>query len=107
MSFKMNNYRGYSREMADKALNGEQLYLVGLQLETQREYVNDEPTNNITGYQLWVATPSHNPFKVKFSVEEQPNLDGFSIGDPISFDNLEAIQIRNNVYFRASKIKKG
>ena len=107
MAFKFNNSNGYNRSTAEKAINGENIYLVGLELETQYEYVNNERTNNVTGYQIWVAAPSHNPFKIKFSVDEQPNLENFNIGDIVTFDNLEAIQIRNNVYFRASKIKKG
>lgn len=107
MAFKIRNTAGYSASLAQDALKGENLYLVGKALETQYEYSDNKRTDNITGYQVWVATDTHNPFKVKFAVEDQPNLDSLAIGDHITFDGLEAVQIKSNLYFRATKIKKG
>lgn len=106
MAFKIQNQNGYNEQIANDALKGQTLYIVGLNLDTQFEYVDDKRTNSITGYQVWIATDSHNPFKVKFSPEDKPDLTYFSIGDKITFEGLEAIQIRSNIYFRATGIQK-
>lgn len=49
---------------------------------------------------------THNPFRVKFLPEDKPDLTYFTLGDEVTFDHLEAIQIKTNVYFRAKAIKK-
>lgn len=97
----------YSKDQAIAILGEDTIYLVGLQPVTQHEYVDNRETDTITGFQVWVATQKHNPFKIKFPVEHKPILDGFAIGDSVTFEGLEAIQIKNNIYFRATKIKKG
>ena len=106
MAFKIKNQNGYSEQFATEALGSETLHIVGLELETQYEYENNARTNTISGYQAWIATASHNPFRVKFLPENKPDLTFFSIGDEVSFEKLEAIQIKNNVYFRAKSIQK-
>ena len=107
MAFQIRNTTGYSASLAQDALGHEIVYLVGLTLETQYEYADNKRTDNITGYQVWVATDNHNPFKVKFAVEDQPNLSTLKIGDAVNFEGLEAVQIKSNVYFRAKKLMKG
>ena len=107
MAFQIRNTTGYSASLAQDALGHEIVYLVGLTLETQYEYADNKRTDNITGYQVWVATDNHNPFKVKFAVEDQPNLSTLNIGDVVTFEGLEAVQIKSNVYFRAKKLMKG
>lgn len=108
MAFSLNRTQnGYSEALATSALAGDPLYLAALVLDTQYEYKDNQRTDNITGYQVFVATPTQAPFKIKFEVDNQPNLEGFAIGDKVSFKGLQAIQIRNNVYFKASGISKG
>lgn len=70
-------------------------------IETQYEYVNNKATNNVRGFKLWFAQEGLNPFTVKF--EKKPELPPFfSI---IEFENLQGIEIKNNVYFKADGIK--
>lgn len=70
-------------------------------IEPQHEYVDKQRTNNIKGYKLWFAQKGLNPFSVKF--EKEPILPPFlSI---VEFDNLQGIEIRNNVYFKAYGFK--
>lgn len=107
MAFKKKTNSGYSASLAQEVLNGENLYLVGLELEAQYEFIDGKPTQNLKGYQVWVATDNHNPFKVKFLPEDRPNLDGFSIGDSLTFEGLEALEFRQNIYFKATRMKKG
>lgn len=106
MAFKIKNQNGYSEQFATEALGSETLHIVGLELETQYEYENNARTDTISGYQVWIATASHNPFRVKFLPENKPDLTYFIIGDEVSFEQLEAIQIKSNVYFRAKGIQK-
>ncbi|WP_307976745.1 hypothetical protein [uncultured Streptococcus sp.] len=106
MVFKIKQHGGYSTATATEALGDDNLYLVGKIVETQYEYIDNKPTKNVTGYQVWVATDNQNPFKVKF-LEDKPDLSGLAIGDVVVFDQLEAIQIKSNVYFRATGIQKG
>ena len=80
--FKRTN--GYSASLAEQALSDEVVKLVGKQLEIQYEFeksgeiVNGKEkmkrTDNIQGYQVYVASDNHNPFKVKFLPENKPNL---------------------------------
>ena len=105
MAFKIKSQNGYSENFAEEALGGETLHIVGLELETQFEYENNTRTDTVTGYQVWVSTTTHNPFRVKFLPEDKPDLTYFTLGDEVTFDHLEAIQIKTNVYFRAKAIK--
>lgn len=102
-----NKKSSYTEKLANEAINEDNVYIVGLEIAVQKEYVNDRPTDNVTGYQVWCATDTNNPFKIKFAVEDKPNLDGFQIGDIVTFEKLEAIDIRGSIYFRAKSIKKG
>ena len=114
--FKRTN--GYSASLAEQALSDEVVKLVGKQLEIQYEFeksgeiVNGKEkmkrTDNIQGYQVYVASDNHNPFKVKFLPENKPNLSKFEIGDIVEFEDLEAFENKyGQLYFRAKGIKKG
>lgn len=115
--FKKTN--GYSASLAEQALSDEVIKLVGKQLEIQYEFEKTgeiangkekmKRTDNIQGYQVYVATDNHNPFKVKFLPENKPNLSKFEIGDIVEFENLEAFENQyGQLYFRAKSIlKKG
>ena len=108
---------GYSASLAEQALSDEVVKLVGKQLEIQYEFeksgeiVNGKEkmkrTDNIRGYQVYVASDNHNPFKVKFLPENKPNLSKFEIGDIVEFEDLEAFENQyGQLYFRAKDIKK-
>ena len=113
--FKRTN--GYSASLAEQALSDEVVKLVGKQLEIQYEFeksgeiVNGKEKmkrrDNIQGYQVYVASDNHNPFKVKFLPENKPNLSKFEIGDIVEFEDLEAFENQyGQLYFRAKDIKK-
>ena len=113
--FKRTN--GYSASLAEQALSDEVVKLVGKQLEIQYEFeksgeiVNGKEkmkrTDNIQGYQVYVASDNHNPFKVKFLPENKPNLSKFEIGDIVEFEDFEAFENQyGQLYFRAKDIKK-
>lgn len=114
--FKRTN--GYSANLAEEALSNELVKLVGKQVEIQYEFEKTgevfngkekmKRTDNIQGYQVYVATDNHNPFKVKFLPENKPNLSKFEIGDTVEFEDLEAFENKyGQLYFRAKGIKKG
>ncbi|PQC10769.1 hypothetical protein CUM91_13050 [Enterococcus faecalis] len=70
-------------------------------VETQYEYVEKQRTDNIKGYKLWFIQEGLNPFTIKF--DKKPDLPPFlSI---VEFENLQGIEIRSNVYFKADKLK--
>ena len=109
---------GYSASLAEQALSDEVVKLVGKQLEIQYEFeksgeiVNGKEkmkrTDNILGYQVYVATDNHNPFKIKFLPDDKPDLSKLNIGDIVEFDSLEAYENQyGQLYFRAKGIRKG
>ena len=114
--FKRTN--GYSANIAEEALSNELVKLVGKQLETQFEFEKTgevvkgkekmKRTDKILGYQVYVATDNHNPFKVKFLPNNKPDLSKIDIGDIVEFEDLEAFENQyGQLYFRATSIKKG
>ncbi|HEL0415122.1 TPA: hypothetical protein TUM69_001654 [Streptococcus equi subsp. zooepidemicus] len=109
---------GYSSSLAEELLGNEVIKLTGKQIENQYEFVQTgeivngkekmKRTNNVQAHHVYVATDSQNPFKIKFLVENKPDLSGLEIGDTVEFEGLEAFE--NNygqVYFRATGIMKG
>ena len=114
--YKKNN--GYSSTLAEEALSDEVVKLVGKQLETQYEFEKTgeivkgkekmKRTDKILGYQVYVATDNHNPFKVKFLPNSKPDLSKIDIGDIVEFEDLEAFENQyGQLYFRAKGIRKG
>ena len=93
MTSQSNHQAINSSENAEKLLGNESTYIVGLQIETQYEYKDDKRTDKVIGYQVWIATDTHNPFKVKFLPDNKPDLSEFNIGEKIAFDKLEAIRL--------------
>ncbi len=92
--------------------------LAGKHVEDQFEFVKTgeivngkekmKRTDTVQAHYVYVATDSQNPFKIKFLVENKPDLSGMDIGDTVTFEGLEAFE--NNygqVYFRATGIQKG
>ena len=109
---------GYSVSLAKEALSNELVKLVGKQLEIQYEFEKTgevtngkekmKRTDKILGYQVYVATDNHNPFKIKFLPNDKPELSKFEIGDIVEFEDLEAFENQyGQLYFRAKGIRKG
>lgn len=96
--------KGYSTEVAEKYLPTGKAMLVGMHPVVQYLYKEGKRTDEIQGYQVWFAIEDENPFKIKFI--QKPDLSKFELGDIVELQNLEAIEIRDNVYFRASSMKK-
>lgn len=109
---------GYSSSLAQQLLDDEVVKLAGKQIENQYEFVQTgeivngkekmRRTDNVQAHHIYVATDTQNPFKVKFTLENKPDLSGMDIGDTVTFEGLEAFE--NNygqVYFRATGIKEG
>ncbi|CDX64495.1 Putative uncharacterized protein [Leuconostoc citreum] len=70
-------------------------------VEVQYEYVDKQRTDNIKGYKLWFIQEGLNPFSIKF--QKKPELPPFlSI---VEFENLQGIEIRSNVYFKADGMR--
>ena len=109
---------GYSASLAEEALSNDLVKLVGKQLEIQYEFektgevINGKEkmkrTDKILGYQVYVASDNHNPFKVKFLSDDKPDLSKLAIGDIVEFEDLEAFENQyGQLYFRAKGIRKG
>lgn len=93
---------GYSHELATSYIS-EKKPIISLSTDTETQYVwsNGHRSNEISGYQAWFAQEEVGVFKVKF--ENKPELPQFL--SSVHFKNLEACQVRNNIYFRAKEIE--
>lgn len=101
MKARKNN--GYSSEIARLYIKSSQpVYSLSTELEQQRKWRNNQPTDEIVGYRAWFTQENLEPFQVKFS--QQIKLPGYL--KKIEFQDLEACEVRNNVYFRASDLKE-
>lgn len=78
------------------------IYSLSTELEVQRVFENGRPTNEIQAYKVWFVQEGLEPFQVKF-LEEIELPDFLSV---VEFDNLEACEIKRNVYFRANGINE-
>lgn len=92
----------YSEATAHKFINLDlPIKCVTSFIETQYEYVEKQRTDNIKSYKLWFIQEGLNPFTIKF--DKKPDLPPFlSI---VEFENIQGIEIRANVYFKADKLK--
>jgi hypothetical protein len=101
---KLNNTRSnsYSVDTAKKHIDlSLPIQCVTSFIEIQHKFIDNKRTDEITGYKLWFIQKGLNPFTIKF--EEEPELPDFlSI---VEFEQLEGIEIRSNVYFKAKKLK--
>lgn len=94
---------GYSADIAAAYIDQSQpVHSLSVELEPQHKWQNNEPTEEITGYRAWFSQKGLEPFAVKF--ENKVKLPSYL--SKVSFDNLEACEVRNNVYFRAQAIKE-
>lgn len=94
---------GYSYVVANAYIkNSQPVYSLSTELERQRKWRNNQPTDEIVGYRAWFTQEGLPPFQVKFS--QQIKLPAYL--KKVEFQDLEACEVRNDVYFRASNIKE-
>lgn len=102
MKTTFKNTSSYSEGTAQKFIASDKpIHCVTSFIETQYEYVEKQRTDTVRGYKLWFVQEGLNPFSIKF--ETQPTLPPFLA--TITLDNLQGIEIRNNVYFKANGLK--
>ncbi|MER0122765.1 hypothetical protein ABPH35_08370 [Streptococcus sp. ZJ93] len=92
---------GYSASTAKEYISLDApIYSLTSELEPRYEYVEGRPTQNVIAYSAWFVQEGTEPFKVRF--ESQIKLPPFL--SPVTFDGLEGVVVRNNVYFRAKNV---
>lgn len=90
---------GYTRQTAFKYISEDKpIYCLSQELTPQQSFKDGRPTGEIVAYKLWCSQEGLPPFEVKLQdkLELPPYLT------KISFVDLEACEIKNNVYFKAS-----
>ena len=94
---------GYSTEIASNYIdNKKPIYSLSTELYPQQRFENNQPTGEIIAYKAWFVQEGLPPFTVKFENEVTlPN--SMSV---ITFDHLEACEVRYDVYFKASDLKE-
>lgn len=94
---------GYSIETANNYIdNNQPIYSLSTEPEVQHKWQDNRPTDEITGYKAWFSQEGLEPFAVKFT--SQIKLPAYL--SKVEFDQLEACEVRNNVYFRAVALKE-
>lgn len=96
-----NSQSSYSQETTAKYIADDKpIYNVSSEVETQYNYIEKKRTDEVKGFKLYFSQEGVNPFAVKFA--KMPSLPPFL--SEVKLDNLEAIEIRSNVYFRAEGV---
>lgn len=95
------NSSGYSQAKAALYVDEQSpVNSLSLELDKQYKYVDGKKTDEITGYKAWFTQKGLPPFQVKF--EQEIDLPEYMT--IVNFDNLQAIEIKYNVYFKADGI---
>lgn len=98
-----NRKGGYSTITANEYIDNKQgIYCLSTELEPQQLFEDGKPTGEIIAYKATFIQEGLEPFQVKF--EEKIKLPDFM--SLIQFDNLQAVEVRYNVYFKADGIKE-
>ncbi|NRN72620.1 hypothetical protein IMAU80627_01163 [Lactobacillus helveticus] len=101
MKIKRNS--GYSKGVTEMYIpHNAPTYSLSTKLTKQVKWVDGKPTDKVTGYQAWFIAEGTEPFKVKFT----NNIKLPAMLTMVEFQNLEACEVGNNVYFRAEEIKE-
>lgn len=103
---KFNNIHrssGYTADLANNILDSSKpIHCLSVELEPQQKFENNKPTGEVIAYKAWFTQAGLPPFEVKFADSVKlPNY--LSV---VEFDNLEAVEVSYNVYFRASGLKE-
>lgn len=77
------------------------IYNVSSEIEVQYRWVNGKRTDEIIGYKMFFAQEGVNPFFVKFLTK--PQLPKFLA--EVVLEQLEAVEVKTQVYFRAKNVK--
>ena len=94
---------GYSAQTAMNYIRAnETIYSLSTELEPQQLFEDGKPTGEIGAYKATFVQEGVEPFQVKF--EDKVKLPNFL--SLIQFDNLQAVEVRYNVYFKADGIKE-
>ncbi|MEY8434582.1 hypothetical protein AALA56_01885 [Streptococcus hyointestinalis] len=98
-----NRKSGYSINTANEYIDSKQaFYCLSTELEPQIKFEDGKPTGEIIAYKAWFSQKGLPPFIVKFENEiELPSY--MSI---VEFENLQACEVRYNVYFKADGVKE-
>ena len=98
-----NRKSGYSTITANEYIDNKQgIYCLSTELEPQQLFEDGKPTGEIIAYKATFIQEGLEPFQVKF--EDKIKLPDFM--SLIQFDNLQAVEVRYNVYFKADGIKE-
>lgn len=94
---------GYSSNTALEYVDPKKaIYSLSTELFPQQRFENNQPTGEIIAYKAWFVQEGLPPFTVKF--EDKIDLPQYlSI---IQFEDLQACEVRYNVYFKAVGIKE-
>lgn len=94
---------GYSAETAATYVdNSKSVYSLSTELEPQYKWENNKPIEEITGYKAWFSQEEQEPFEVKFASKVKlPNYLA-----KVELEGLEACEVRNKVYFRATGLEE-
>lgn len=98
-----NRKGGYSTITANEYIDNKQgIYCLSTELEPQQLFEDGKPTGEIVAYKATFIQEGLEPFQVKF--EDKIKLPDFM--SLIQFDNLQAVEVRYIVYFKADDIKE-
>lgn len=91
----------YSTATAEKFISpNNPIRSLSIELDEQHRYVDGKRTDEITGYRAWFTQEGLPPFMVKF--EHEVKLPKYMT--LVSFENLQGVEIKYDVYFKAEKI---
>lgn len=99
---KVRNINTYSAQTAEKYINEEvEVFCISTAVRVLQKYDKDNKkyTDEVDGYSAFFVIAGDEPFKVKFA--ERQDLQFLQ---PCKFENLQAIEINRNVYFKAKKV---
>ncbi|UNJ96127.1 hypothetical protein MN093_11035 [Bacillus mycoides] len=97
-----NSQSAYNEETAKQYISDDRPIInVSSEVETQYNWIEGKRTDEVTGYKLYFTQEGVNPFAVKFV--KNPSLPPFL--SEVKLDNLQAIEIRSNVYFRSEGVR--
>lgn len=100
-----NNFKkgGYSTEIASNYIDSKKpIYSLSTELYSQQRFENNQPTGEVIAYKAWFIQEGLPPFTVKF--ENEITLPNYMT--IVTFEKLEACEVRYDVYFRALNLRE-
>ena len=99
MKTKFRKKGGYSQQLANEIFSPAlPFFSLSTETEEKYDYVDGKRTNKVVGHAAWFVQEGLPPFEVKFP--EDIALPAFQA--IVTFDELVACEVRNNIYFRAN-----